>query len=102
MKMRNYRDLVVWQKSMVLVTKVYSITRLLPKEELYGLVSQIRRSAVSIPSNIAEGYGRYSTNDYIRFLQIAIGFLYSIKLCASELCIFVPTLGVKYACTDKL
>jgi len=79
MKMRNYRDLVVWQKSMVLVTKVYSITRLLPKEELYGLVSQIRRSAVSIPSNIAEGYGRYSTNDYIRFLQIAIGSLYELQ-----------------------
>jgi len=77
--MRNYRDLVVWQKSMVLVTKVYSITRLLPKEELYGLVSQIRRSAVSIPSNIAEGYGRYSTNDYIRFLQIAIGSLYELQ-----------------------
>ena len=77
--MRNYRDLVVWQKSMVLVTKVYSITRLFPKEELYGLVSQIRRSAVSIPSNIAEGYGRYSTNDYIRFLQIAIGSLYELQ-----------------------
>ena len=77
--MRNYRDLVVWQKSMALVTKVYSITRLLPNEELYGLVSQIRRSAVSIPSNIAEGYGRYSTNDYIRFLQIAIGSLYELQ-----------------------
>lgn len=74
-KIRNYRDLIVWQKSMALVTEVYSITRLFPKEELYGLISQIRRSAVSIPSNIAEGYGRYSTNDYIRFLQIAIGSL---------------------------
>lgn len=78
-KMRNYRDLIVWQKSMALVTKVYSITRLFPKEKLYGLVSQIRRSAVSIPSNIAEGYGRYSTNDYIRFLQIAIGSLYELQ-----------------------
>ena len=77
--MRNYRDLIVWQKSMALVTEVYSITRLFPKEELYGLVSQIRRSAVSIPSNIAEGYGRYSTNDYIRFLQIAIGSLYEFQ-----------------------
>lgn len=79
MKMRNYRDLVVWQKSMALVTEVYSITRLFPKEELYGLISQIRRSAVSIPSNIAEGYGRYSKNDYIRFLQIAIGSLYEFQ-----------------------
>jgi len=77
--MRNYRDLIVWQKSMALVTEVYSITRLLPKEELYGLVSQIRRSAVSIPSNIAEGYGRYSTNDYTRFLQITIGSLYELQ-----------------------
>jgi four helix bundle protein len=77
--MKNYRDLIVWQKSMALVTEVYSITRLLPKEELYGLVSQIRRSAVSIPSNIAEGYGRYSTNDYTRFLQIAIGSLYELQ-----------------------
>lgn len=77
--MRNYRDLIVWQKSMALVTEVYSITRLFPKEELYGLISQIRRSAVSIPSNIAEGYGRYSTNDYIRFLQIAISSLYEFQ-----------------------
>jgi len=77
--MRNYRDLFVWQKSMALVTEVYSITRLFPKEELYGLASQIRRSAVSIPSNIAEGYGRYSTNDYTRFLQIAIGSLYELQ-----------------------
>jgi four helix bundle protein len=78
-KIRNYRDLIVWQKSIALVTEVYSITRLFPKEELYGLISQIRRSAVSIPSNIAEGYGRYSTNDYIRFLQIAIGSLYEFQ-----------------------
>lgn len=78
-KIRNYRDLIVWQKSMALVTDVYSITRLFPKEELYGLRSQIRRSAVSIPSNIAEGYGRYSTNDYIRFLQIAISSLYEFQ-----------------------
>jgi len=77
--MKNYRDLFVWQKSMALVTEVYSITRLFPKEELYGLLSQIRRSAVSIPSNIAEGYGRYSTNDYTRFLQIAIGSLYELQ-----------------------
>lgn len=76
---KSYRDLVVWQKSMALITEIYSITRLFPKEELYGLVSQIRRSAVSIPSNIAEGYGRYSTNDYTRFLQIAIGSLYELQ-----------------------
>ena len=92
--MRNYRDLIVWQKSMVLVTEVYSITRLLPKEELYGLISQIRRSAVSIPSNIAEGYGRHSTNDYIRFLQIAIGSLYEFQT-QLEIC-----LNLKYLLKD--
>lgn len=77
--MRNYKDLKVWQKSMTLVTKVYSMTKTFPKEELYGLVSQIRKSAVSVPSNIAEGYGRNSTNEYIRFLQIASGSLYELQ-----------------------
>ena len=56
MEIKSYRDLVVWQKSMELVTTVYTITKEFPKEELYALTSQIRRSAVSVPSNIAEGY----------------------------------------------
>jgi len=76
---KNYRDLIVWQKSMELVTKVYLVTKTFPKEEIYGLMSQIRRSCVSIPSNIAEGYGRYSTNDYLRFLQVARGSLYELQ-----------------------
>lgn len=76
---KSYRDLIVWQKSMQLVTDVYRLTRDLPKEEQYGLLSQIRRSAVSIPSNIAEGYGRKSTSDYIRFLQISRGSLYELQ-----------------------
>ncbi|GJQ23431.1 hypothetical protein BIY37_05610 [Candidatus Brocadia sapporoensis] len=91
MKLRNYRDLVVWQKSMVLVTNVYSTTRLLPKAEFYGLVSQIRRSAISIPDNIAEGYGRYSTNDYTRFLQIAFGSLYELQT-QLEICLNLVTI----------
>ncbi len=70
---------MVWNKSMKLVTDVYLITKSLPKEELYGLTSQIRKSSVSVPSNIAEGYGRNSTNDYIRFLQIASGSLYELQ-----------------------
>jgi len=77
--MKSYRDLMVWQKSMQLVTRVYLITKSLPKEELYGLVPQIRKSCVSIPSNIAEGYGRNSTSDYLRFLQIASGSLYELQ-----------------------
>jgi four helix bundle protein len=77
--MRTYKDLLVWQKSMSLITDIYSLTRDFPKEEKYGLVLQIRRCAISIPSNIAEGYGRKSTNDYIRFLQIATSSLYELQ-----------------------
>jgi len=78
-QVRTYRDLIVWQKSMRFVTDVYSMTRKMPKDELYGLISQIRRSAVSIPSNIAEGYGRSSTADYLRFLHVAISSLYEVQ-----------------------
>ena len=63
----------------MLITEVYRKTKTFPREEVYGLTSQVRRSAVSIPSNIAEGYGRNSTNDYIRFLQIASGSLYELQ-----------------------
>lgn len=75
----SYRDLIVWQKSMTLVTEIYTATKSFPSEELYGLTSQIRRSAVSIPSNIAEGYGRNSTGDYKRFLQIAAGSVFELQ-----------------------
>jgi four helix bundle protein len=76
---KTFRDLLVWQKAMNLVTEIYRITRSFPKEEWYGLCLQIRRCAVSIPSNIAEGYGRNSTNDYVRFLQISIGSLFELQ-----------------------
>lgn len=75
----TYRDLIVWQKSMTFVTEVYLITKSFPSTENFGLISQIRRSAISIPSNIAEGYGRKSTGDYIRFLQIAVGSLFELQ-----------------------
>ena len=78
-KIRTYRDLVVWQKAMAYVTSIYEATRTFPKEELYGLVAQLRRSAVSIPSNIAEGFGRRARADYVRFLQIALGSLYETQ-----------------------
>jgi four helix bundle protein len=77
--MQTYRDLIVWQKAMSLVLKLYTETKSWPKDEVYGLTSQIRRSAVSIPSNIAEGYGRNSSGDYVRFLQIASGSLYEFQ-----------------------
>jgi four helix bundle protein len=64
---------------MDLVTEVYKMTQSFPTSELYALTSQVRRSAVSIPSNIAEGYGRNSTNDYKRFLQIAVGSLFELQ-----------------------
>jgi four helix bundle protein len=74
--MNSYRDLIVWQKSMNLVTLIYELMVKLPIDEKFGLISQIKRSAISIPSNIAEGYGRNYRKDYSRFLQIARGSLF--------------------------
>lgn len=74
--MNSYRDLIVWQKSMNLVTLIYQLIVKLPIDEKFGLISQIKRSAISIPSNIAEGYGRNYRKDYSRFLQIARGSLF--------------------------
>lgn len=71
--MDSYRDLIVLQKSIRLVEEVYNIVKSLPKEELYALSDQMRRSVVSIPSNIAEGYERNTTREYLRFLSIAQG-----------------------------
>lgn len=78
-EIKTYRDLIVWQKAKRLVTEVYRISRRIPAFEIYGLTSQMRRCAVSIPSNIAEGYGRRSANDYIRFAQIAAASLYELQ-----------------------
>jgi four helix bundle protein len=71
--LKNYKELKVWQKAYQLCVEIYKITQSFPKEERYGLTSQIRRSAVSIPSNIAEGYGRKTTREYIQALYIAYG-----------------------------
>lgn len=70
---KSYRDLVVWQMSMDVAENIYQLTRSFPKEEMFGLVSQMRRAAVSIPSNIAEGEGRKSRNEFHHFLGIALG-----------------------------
>lgn len=71
--MQTHKDLIVWQKSIDFVIEVYTMTNSFPKEEIYGLTSQIRRAAVSISSNIAEGYGRNSDKELIRFLFVSLG-----------------------------
>lgn len=77
--MQNYTDLNVWQKSMDLVEEVYTLVKRLPKEEMYALSSQLRRAAVSIPSNIAEGNGRSSKKEYLRFLLISRGSTFEVE-----------------------
>lgn len=77
--MKSYRDLIVWQKSMKMITLLYQLLKQFPDDEKFGLISQIKRSSVSIPSNIAEGYGRNYTKDYCRFLQIARGSLFECQ-----------------------
>jgi len=76
---KTYRDLVVWQQALALVTELYEVTKAFPREEIWGLSSQLRRNAVSIPSNIAEGFARRSKDDYGRFLLIATGSLYEMQ-----------------------
>ncbi|MBI3290501.1 four helix bundle protein [Candidatus Microgenomates bacterium] len=71
MEVRSYKDLLVWQKAFELSLLIYKITKSFPKEEMYGLISQIRRCTISIPSNIAEGYTRHRKLEYVQFLQIA-------------------------------
>ena len=70
---RNHKDLILWQKAMILAADVHRLSKLLPRDELFGLTSQLRRAAVSIPSNIAEGAARLSTREFIHFLHIARG-----------------------------
>ncbi|MGQ2982653.1 four helix bundle protein [Flavobacterium sp.] len=77
--MKTFRDLMIWQKAMALVTKCYKKTSKFPKEELFALTSQLKRCSVSIPSNIAEGYGRGTNKDYHRFLNIAMGSLFEFQ-----------------------
>jgi four helix bundle protein len=77
--MKTYREILVWQKAMDFVTIIYKRTRHFPNEELYGLTNQIRRSAISIPSNIAEGFGRRSSPDFKRFLQISMGSPFEVQ-----------------------
>jgi four helix bundle protein len=75
----SYRDLIAWQKSMRLVVGIYQATRAFPREELYGLSNQLRRAAVSVPSNIAEGQARFSRKEFHHFLSLARGSLAEIE-----------------------
>ena len=79
MKVKNYQELIVWQKAMDLVEEVYIASKSFPRKEIYGLMSQVRRAAISIPSNIAEGQGRRTTPDFFRHLSIAYGSLREVE-----------------------
>ena len=79
MKAKSFKDLIVWQKSYRLVLEIYKLTEQFPKTEIYGLAQQIRRAAVSIPSNISEGYGRRFQKEYRQFLSIAYGSLCELE-----------------------
>ena len=76
---QHFEDLQAWQKSYELVLAIYRFTALFPVEERFGLTQQLRRAAVSVPSNIAEGWGRQSRPDFLRFLQIARGSVYEVR-----------------------
>ena len=78
-KVKTYKDLVVWQKSMDMTAMLYQLVKKLPKEETYALSDQMRRAAISVPSNIAEGFGRSSTKEYLHFLFISYGSICELE-----------------------
>ncbi len=78
---KSYKDLEVWKKSMSLIDGVYKVSANFPKNETFGLISQIRRASCSVPLNIAEGWGRESTKSYIQFLKVARGSLLELETC---------------------
>lgn len=88
MYIKTYKELIVWQKSFELVKAIYFLTKLFPQQEIYGISSQMRRASISIPSNIAEGFGRKSTKSYAQFYSIAYGSALELEtqiLIAKEL-----------------
>jgi four helix bundle protein len=78
-KIESFKDLFVWQKGIELVDEIYKMTKTFPKEEIYGITSQIRRAAISVSANIAEGWGRGTTKNYIQFLEISRGSLFELN-----------------------
>lgn len=102
MKTNSYKDLTIWQKSMELVVEIYNLTKQFPKSESYGLVSQMQRAVVSIPSNIAEGYRRGHLPEYIQFLSIGYGSGAELET-QIEICKRIPYLkSLKYKRADEL
>ena len=79
MQLKSYQQLVAWQRAIALVTEIYRVSSTFPRDELYGLSSQLRRAAVSVPSNIAEGQGRATKGEFIQFLCHARGSLYEVE-----------------------
>lgn len=107
MSIKTFRDLIAWQKSMALAKAIYLVTRALPDTERFGLMTQMRRAAVSIPSNIAEGHGRQSTTEYIRYLKVARASLMELQtqvILAVDLELIQPirTLDEILAETDRV
>lgn len=96
MAIKSYQDLLAWQKAMDYVVVCYGLSQNFPREEIYGLRSQLRRSAVSIPSNIAEGYGRETRGEYIHFLGIARG---SLKESETQI---ILAFRLKYVTSDQM
>jgi len=78
-KIRSYKDLIVWQKAILLVTEIYSISKTFPDSEKFGLTNQLNRAVVSIPSNIAEGWGRETKKNHLQFLRISRGSLMEVE-----------------------
>jgi four helix bundle protein len=78
-EIRSYKDLIVWQKAIELVASVYSISKTFPNEEKFGLINQLNRAVVSVPANIAEGWGRESSKNYLQFLRISRGSLMEVE-----------------------
>jgi four helix bundle protein len=106
MKVQHYRELKVWQRSMDLAEQCYVVTRKFPSQELFGLVSQIRRAAASIPANIAEGQGRQHTKEFLNFLSVARGSLMELEthLLLSQRVglVYQPTLESLLVASDEI
>ena len=104
--MNSYRDLIVWQKAMDLVEEVYRLVKQLPREEQYALSDQLRRAVVSIPSNIAEGYGRNAAKEYARFLNIARGSKHEVEtqllICVRLQYLKEPDIALAMSLSDEI